>query len=48
MWEKFPNGGGGSDPNPLLDVYNTKLFLAYQNDSEVLNMFYKKGGGDQF
>ena len=20
MWGKFPNGGGGSDPNPLLDV----------------------------
>ena len=21
MWEKFPNWGGRSDPNPLLDVY---------------------------
>ena len=27
MWEKFPNGGGGSDPNPLLDVYLIYLKL---------------------
>ena len=27
MWEKFPNwGGGGSDPNPLLDVYLPSYF----------------------
>ena len=29
MWEKFPNWGegrGGSDPNPLLDVYLPSYF----------------------
>ena len=26
MWEKFPNWGGGSDPNPLLDVYVPSYF----------------------
>ena len=35
MWEKFPNWGGGSDPNPLLDVYlpsnfwHAKMILRY-------------------
>ena len=26
MREKFPNWGGGSDPNPLLDVYLPSYF----------------------
>ena len=26
MWEKFPNWGGGYDPNPLLDVYIPSYF----------------------
>ena len=26
MWGKFPNWGGGSDPNPLLDVYLPSYF----------------------
>ena len=26
MWEKFPNWGDGSDPNPLLDVYLPSYF----------------------
>ena len=26
MWEKFPNWGGVSDPNPLLDVYLPSYF----------------------
>ena len=26
MWEKFPKKKGGSDPNPLLDVYLPSYF----------------------
>ena len=43
MWEKR---GGGSDPNPLLDVYLPNNFGHTKNHSEVQNIFYKKGGGD--
>ena len=41
MWEKFPNWGGGSDPNPLLDVDLPSYFW---HDSEVLKHVLQKGG----
>ena len=43
MWEKFPNRGGSSRPNPLLDVslpsyfWHAKIILRYKN------MFYIRG-----
>ena len=46
MWENFLNWGGGSDPNPLLDVYLPSYFWHAKMILRCQNMFYKKGGGD--
>ena len=41
---KFPNWGGGVWPKPTSWCLFTKLFLACQNDSEVLKHVLQKGG----
>ena len=43
---KIPKLGGGVWPKPTSWCLFTKLFLACQNDSEVLKHVLQKGGGD--